>query len=224
MDPKIVEAVISFKEIKNARQAKSWLGLCGYYRKFCEGYTDIVAPLRQTDEQGREFVCEYFGRALRKHEKNYSVSEKELFSVVETAARFRIYLASQKCKIIVDHRALTLMDHLKSPTSPRLQRWAMFISQFSHEIVYKKGRLHFNADRLSRMTYEPKLVPTPAVTDALMDDNFVNGVDLGMREIDFIIWLVQIANKEKESYQFGSELLYHTAAIDDSDGEGPPSP
>ena len=29
MDPKIVEAVRSFKEIKNARQAKSWLGLCG---------------------------------------------------------------------------------------------------------------------------------------------------------------------------------------------------
>ena len=40
MNPKIVEAVRSFKEIKNARQAKSWLGLCGYYRKFCEGYTD----------------------------------------------------------------------------------------------------------------------------------------------------------------------------------------
>ena len=46
MDPKIVEAVRNFKEIKNARQAKSWLGLCGYYRKFCEGYTDIVAPFR----------------------------------------------------------------------------------------------------------------------------------------------------------------------------------
>ena len=107
------------------------VGLCGYYRKFCEGYTDIVAPIQkltvqgvpfvwsseaerarevmveklcsypilryfdvtrpallytdasdcsvgavlgQIDEQGREFVCEYFGRALRKHEKNYSVS------------------------------------------------------------------------------------------------------------------------------------------------------
>ena len=161
MDAKIVEAVKSFKEIKNARQAKSWLRLCGYYRTFCEGYTDIVAPtqkltvqgipfiwsseaerarqimveqlcsypilryfdvtrpallyidasncsmgavLGQIDEQGREFVCEYFGRALRKHEKNYSVSEKELLSVVEAATRFRIYLASQKFKIIVDDR------------------------------------------------------------------------------------------------------------------------
>ena len=45
-DPKIVEAIKGFKEIKNARQAKSWLGLCGYYRKFCGGFSDIVAPFR----------------------------------------------------------------------------------------------------------------------------------------------------------------------------------
>ena len=80
----------------------------------------VGAVCRQIDEQGREFVCEYCGRALRKHEKNYSVSEKELLSVVEAATRFRIYLASQQFKIIVDHRALTFMDHLMSPASPRL--------------------------------------------------------------------------------------------------------
>ena len=39
-------------------------------------YTDasdcsVGAVLGQIDEQGREFVCEYFGRALRKHERNY---------------------------------------------------------------------------------------------------------------------------------------------------------
>ena len=56
MDPKIVEAVRSFKEIKNARQSKSWLGLCGYYRKFCEGYTDIVAPIQKLTVQGVPFV------------------------------------------------------------------------------------------------------------------------------------------------------------------------
>ena len=88
--------------------------------------------------------------------------------------------------------------------------------------MYKKGRLHSNADGLSRMTYEPTVVPTPAVTDALMEDNFINAMDLGMRKSDFNSWLVQIANKEKESYQFGSELLYYTAAIGISDGEGPP--
>ena len=45
MDAKVVEAVRGFKEIKNACQAKSWLGLCGYYRNFGKGYSDIVAPI-----------------------------------------------------------------------------------------------------------------------------------------------------------------------------------
>ena len=56
MDPKIVEAVRSVTEIKDARQAKSWLGLCGYYRKLCEGYTDIVAPIQKLTVQGVPFV------------------------------------------------------------------------------------------------------------------------------------------------------------------------
>ena len=177
------EAVRGFKEIKNARQAKSWLGLCGYYRKFCEGFSDIVAPIQkltvqgvpfvwsseaerareemveklcsypilryfnvtrpgslythasycsigvvlgQIDEQGYEYVCEYFGRALRKHEMNYSVSEIELLFVVEASMRFRVYLASQKFKIIVDHKAWTSMKSIKSPTWLRLQRWTLF--------------------------------------------------------------------------------------------------
>ena len=91
------------------------------------------------------------------------------------------------------------------------------MSQFSYQIVYKKGRLHSNADGLSRMTYEPTEVPTPALTDALMDDNFVSSV-----ESDFDNWLVQLSSKEEESFKFGSELINYTAAIGVSNGEEPP--
>ena len=64
-------------------------------------YTDasgfsIGTILGQVGEDGKEYVCEFFGRALQKHEPNYSVSETELLSVVKVATRFRIYLASQK--------------------------------------------------------------------------------------------------------------------------------
>ena len=55
MDLKIVAAVRSFKKIKNARQAKIWFGLCGYYRTFCKGYTDIVAPIQKLTVQGVPF-------------------------------------------------------------------------------------------------------------------------------------------------------------------------
>ena len=77
------------------------------------------------------------------------MSEIELFSVVEAVTPFRVYLASQKFKIIVDHKVLMSMDHIKSPTMPRLQRWTLFMNQFTYETVCKKGRLHSNADGLS---------------------------------------------------------------------------
>ena len=38
-------------------------------------YCSIGAVLGKIDEQEREYVCEYFGRALRKHEKNFSVRD-----------------------------------------------------------------------------------------------------------------------------------------------------
>ena len=161
-------------------------------------YCSIGAVLGQIDEQGYEYVCEYFGRALRKIEKNYSVSEVELLPVVEAATRFRVYLASQKFKIIVDHKALTSTTSIKSPTSPRLQRWALFMSQFIYEIVNKNGRLHSNADGLSRMTYELTEAKTPTVTDALIHDNYVNAVDLAMRESEFNSWLIE-SNENKAS-------------------------
>ena len=47
-------------------------------------YTDangfsIGAILGQVEEDGKEYVCEFFGRALRKHERNYSVAKPSCF-------------------------------------------------------------------------------------------------------------------------------------------------
>lgn len=38
---------------------------------------------------------------------------------------------------------------IKDPTG-RLARWSIYLSQFDIEIVHRKGRLHNNADYLSR--------------------------------------------------------------------------
>ena len=91
------------------------------------------------------------------------------------------------------------------------------MSQFTYETVYKKGRSHFNADGLSGMTYEPTVASTHAVTDALMNDNFVNAVDLGMRESEFNNGFKLLSNENKASYRFASELLHYTAAIEVDD-------
>ena len=84
---------------------------------------------------------------------------------------------------------------------------------FLSKIVQKRA-LHSNANRLSRRTYEPTEVPTPTSTDALMDYNFVNAVDLRMSERDFNKISVQLANENKAYYRFWSELQYYTGTIE----------
>ena len=88
------------------------------------------------------------------------------------------------------------------------------MSRFSYETVYKKGRLHANAEGLSRRTYEPIETPTSTTTDNLTDDNFVNAIDLRMSERDFNSWMVQLANENQEDYRLEMELQNYTMAIE----------
>lgn len=43
--PKKIEAILEWKQLKNVFEIFSFLGLVGYYHKFVEGFSMIVAPL-----------------------------------------------------------------------------------------------------------------------------------------------------------------------------------
>ena len=45
MDPQKIEAVVSWKPLKNVSEVSSFLGLAGYYRKFVEGFSWTTATL-----------------------------------------------------------------------------------------------------------------------------------------------------------------------------------
>ena len=52
---------------------------------------------------------------------------------------------------MTDHKALNALRQKQNINCDRLERWAIFLSQYDFELVYKPGRLHQNADALSRL-------------------------------------------------------------------------
>ena len=62
VDPKKVEAVMSWERPKSVFEIRSFLGLAGYYRQFIEDFSQLAAPITRLTRKGVNFewddMCE----------------------------------------------------------------------------------------------------------------------------------------------------------------------
>ena len=56
VDPMKIEAIKDWPRPTNVTKVRSFLGLAGYYRRFVEGFSLIVAPLTQLTRKNKKFV------------------------------------------------------------------------------------------------------------------------------------------------------------------------
>lgn len=108
--------------------------------------------LSQKDDQNREYVIAYGGRATRGSDKNYGISELECLAVLEGIRTYRPYLMHRHFDVITDHSALTSLMKTKDPVG-RLARWSMTLQNYDFTIHYRPGLKNRNADALSRRYY-----------------------------------------------------------------------
>ncbi|CDF34164.1 unnamed protein product [Chondrus crispus] len=150
-------------------QLRSFLELCGVYRRFVPHYAKIAHPLNQLLKKGQP-VHDYqisaalfqthsdaqrkpigfFSRTLTAAERNYSVSEKECLAVIWAVQTLRPYLYGEHFIVHTGHASLRWLMNVTDP-SGRLIRWRLRLSEFDFEIKYKKGKANSQADALSRL-------------------------------------------------------------------------
>ena len=109
----------------------------------------VGAVLSQLDELGNEKVIAYASKALSPREQKYSTTEKEAFAVVFGTAHFRVYLLGRHFKLVTDHSALRWLHTMEA--KGRLARWIMDLQEFDFSVAHRAGRIHNNADALSRL-------------------------------------------------------------------------
>ena len=106
------------------------------------------ALLVQEDASGADRVIQYISHQLSGAQLRWSTIEKEAFAVVYALQKLRPYLQGAVFTIYTDHKPL--QSFFSAPMkNPKLQRWAMIVSEMGGQIRYFPGKDNECADMLS---------------------------------------------------------------------------
>ena len=89
----------------------------------------------------------------KRQERNYTTTEKELFSIVFAVKKFRTYLLGNQTIIRTDHKAFLFLNTCKF-THSRLTRWVLALQEYNFSWEYIKGTENKLPDTLSRVDLE----------------------------------------------------------------------
>ena len=98
---------------------------------------------------GKEKVIGYFSKCFTKTERRYCVTRRELLAIVNSIKFFHHYLLGRNFLVRSDHSSLKWLLNFKN-VEGQLARWLTFLSGYDFSIGHRAGKLHSNADALSR--------------------------------------------------------------------------
>nr|GEU50324.1 reverse transcriptase domain-containing protein [Tanacetum cinerariifolium] len=83
-------------------------------------------------------------------ELNYTITKKEMLTLVYAFEKFRSYLIMNKSIMYTDHSALKYL-FAKNDYKARLLRWVLLLQEFTFKVIDIKGAENLAADHLSRL-------------------------------------------------------------------------
>ena len=90
MDPTKIEAVVKWESPKLATEIRSFVGLAGYYTRFIEGFSKIVAPLTLLTRKDQPFTwtdkCEESFQELKRR-----LTSAPILVILDVGKPFEVY-------------------------------------------------------------------------------------------------------------------------------------
>ena len=118
---------------------------------------------QEQDQPGTYNPIAHFSRLLKKHEKNYLVSEKEGLALREAVVKFRPFIWGAKVKCFTDNSALTYLFKSDSDKSARVARWCLDLQPYNLQVLHTSGASNRVADGLSRLPSRSEAEPAIAI-------------------------------------------------------------
>lgn len=116
----------------------------------------------------------YASRSLSFSEKNYSQRKKEALGIIYGLSRFNTYVYGRQFRLTTDHKPLfSPKKGIANTTAARLKTYALFLTGYNYDIVYRSTKKHGNAESLSRLS-----LPVMCKNDQMADINKEAEVDV----------------------------------------------
>ena len=101
----------------------------------------------------------YVSRALSDVESRYSQIERECLAVRFAFQKLHYYLYGRKFILRIDNKPLCAIFNKKYDDSPlRIQRWLLYIQNYTFDVVHISGKSNMLADALSRNPLQDSIV------------------------------------------------------------------
>ena len=164
------EADRSFKQLKQALLDAPILAF-PYPDRPCILDTDssdvAYGAVISQNVDGQERPIAFYSRVMTPAQMNYCATRRELLAAIAALQHFRHYLLNVQVVLRTDHHSLKWLRTFKRPEGI-LARWMETLAEFDITIEHRPGRVHCNADSLSRQACKQcwgKLPKTPWVDE-----------------------------------------------------------
>ena len=107
------------------------------------------AVLYQLGENKEQLPLAYYSKKLKKAEKNWSATEKEMWAIILASRKWYPYCAG-KVVFHTDHQPLKYIRKQKDPRG-KIANWIMELENIDYKVEYIPGKDNTEADYLSRV-------------------------------------------------------------------------
>ena len=155
---------------------------------------------------GQEKVVEYYSRSLSDAERNYCITRLELLGLVSAVKHFHHYLCGVSVRVRTDHSSLTWLRSFHR-VEGQLARWMETLALYDLEIIHRPGRIHGNADALSRKICGRQCPFCRGLGQGRIKAEVVNVNDRDTKEVEVAATEIKVESLDWKAEQEKDETL-----------------